>query len=262
MILSTFQVPTVAIAIRPAEFFIDRPAVMVASHPRAGTHFLMNALANCYGYVSSPWINLGHDQANVNYFCPPNVGDYLVALAARPLATILKAHHPADFFSGQFDRIAPRWAIIVPVRHPVDTLVSYWKHLNSLDWFEGPQLSDALEFFRSEPCGGLLRWQRRQFPNMMVRWADWTEGWWKAAQTSSAIAIVRYEELSMDFDRVMHSLAPLLGCEPQKIARPERETSEWLRPSEHVAEVAFDRDALRAACRQQIGRTMELFGYE
>ena len=32
----------------------ERPAVMVVSHERSGTHFLMNALAACYGYVSRP----------------------------------------------------------------------------------------------------------------------------------------------------------------------------------------------------------------
>ena len=35
-----------------------RPKVLVVSHERSGTHFVMNSLALNLDYVSSPWINL------------------------------------------------------------------------------------------------------------------------------------------------------------------------------------------------------------
>src|SRR5215469_1383683 len=60
-----------------------RPAVMVVSHERSGTHFLMNALASCYGYVSAPWVDFDRPTFNINYFYLPEVQDLLLALADR-----------------------------------------------------------------------------------------------------------------------------------------------------------------------------------
>ena len=72
----------------------ERPAVMVVSHERSGTHFLMNALAACYGYVSAPWINLDRLTLNINYFYPPELREALLALASQPMANVVKSHPP------------------------------------------------------------------------------------------------------------------------------------------------------------------------
>ncbi len=235
---------------------------MTVSHPRSGTHFLMNALADCYGYVSTPWINLDHDTANLNYFHPPSVGNYLMALGARPVATIVKSHHAAEFFTDQLQRLAARWVLFVAVRHPVDVLLSYWRFLNGLSWVEGPRVANPLDFFRAEPCGRMLRYQTRQFPNMMLLWAHLVEGWLDAAKRNRHVVIVRYEALETDFEAVMRSFAPWLDQQPHQLSRPQRGNSVWLRAEETRDVRPAERDALRALCRQTIGRTMDLLDYE
>jgi len=36
---------------------ISAAPVMVVSHQRSGTHFMMNTVAACFGYVSNPWLD-------------------------------------------------------------------------------------------------------------------------------------------------------------------------------------------------------------
>lgn len=259
---STIALPSIGKSVRPAEFLESRPAVLTVSYPRSGTHFLMNALANCYGYVSNPWINLDHDTANLNYFHPASIGEFLLALAARPVATIVKSHHAAEFFGDELARLGARWVMVVPVRHPVQTLLSYWRFLNGLSWFEGPRVADPFDFFRAAPCGGMMRYQTRQFPSMMLLWADWIEGWLAAAKKHRHVAVVRYEDLSSKFDETVRTLAPLLGREPTQLSRPDRENSAWVRVGAPSGDSATDLEGLRALCRQTVGKTMDLLGYE
>ena len=259
---STIDLPTISKPVRPAEFLQQRPAVMTVSHPRSGTHFLMNALADCYGYVSSPWINLDHDTANLNYFHPPSIGEYLMALAARPVATIVKSHHAADFFDDQLARIGARWVVFVPVRHPVQVLLSYWRFLNGLSWFEGPRVADPFDFFRAAPCGGMMRYQTRQFSNMMLLWANAVEGWLAATEAHRHVVLVRYEDLNSKFDETVRGFAPLLGRQPAQLSRPEREKSAWVRGGAWSNDLAPNVKRLHALCRQSVGKTMDRLGYE
>src|SRR6516162_5760778 len=86
----------------------ERPAVMVVAHERSGTHFLMNALAACYGYVSDPWINFDRPSLNINYYQAAEVREILLALGAQRMANVVKSHHPVDFFAGELPRLTER----------------------------------------------------------------------------------------------------------------------------------------------------------
>src|SRR5580692_3676771 len=94
-----------------------RPAVMVVSHERSGTHFLMNSLAACYGYVSLPWINFDHPtQSVLDIYSRGAIRDLLLGMANRPMANIVKSHHPPEFFTGELDRLSQRYVILVIYR--------------------------------------------------------------------------------------------------------------------------------------------------
>ena len=82
---------------------------MEVSHERCGTHFLMNALAACYGYVSAPRVNLGLPTVNSNSYYPPRARDTPLSLAARPIANVVQSHHPADFFAAELPRLTERY---------------------------------------------------------------------------------------------------------------------------------------------------------
>lgn len=253
-------------------FFEDRPAVIVVSHHRSGTHFLMNSIASCYGYISHPWIDLDpfhHTpigggfarEMETIYYSPTSIADYLLELAKRPLATTIKSHHPADFFVGALERIVERYVIFVVHRHPADTLLSFWRFLGGLGWHEGPKAPDPVSFAKSEPSGALLRYQMRQYPTMMHRWADAVEGWIAASAVSPRVVMVRYDQLESNFGDVMLDFAPLLGRQPRTVDKPGRETSPWLTVNFKEPNERPDIAALRALCRQTVGATMDRLGY-
>jgi hypothetical protein len=72
--------------------------IMVASHERSGTHFMMNTLAACFDYVSFPWLDLDRKQFNINYYHPQSLQMLILKVAERKPANILKSHHQFEFF--------------------------------------------------------------------------------------------------------------------------------------------------------------------
>jgi hypothetical protein len=243
-------------------FFRRRPAVMVVSHERSGTHFLMNALSACYGYVSNPWFNLDPQSATINFFHPPSVREYLLQFAAIPVATIIKSHHQAEFFRDELDRIGERCVIFVMQRDPVDTLISFWRFLHNWSWFEGPRLDDPLAFACAQPCGAMMRYQTRQHANMMHRWAAHVDGWLDAAAISPRVVFVRYEDLHDRYEDTVQSFASVLECEPLALLRPTRDVN--VVPGGQGDPTGRghppDKEALRRLCRENVGETMSRLG--
>lgn len=242
-------------------FTEDRPAVLVVSHTRSGTHFLMNALARCYGYVSQPWFNLDPINTHLNYYDPPCFCQFLLDLASRPMATIAKSHHMADFFTGELTRLTQRYAVLCIYRHPVSVLLSCWRFMHRWPWV-GPRLDDPLAFARAEPSGALLRYQLRQYPDMVRLWAAHVEGWLAAAQ-QSPITLIRYEDLDAHFEQTMWNLGKVLGRPPMALSRPPRgENIIPGGPEDPTGRgIPPDREALERLCRQVVGPTMARLGY-
>jgi Sulfotransferase domain len=237
-----------------------RPAVMVVSHERSGTHFLMNALAACYGYVSEPWINLDYPQVNIHYTYPSDLGGYLRLVALRPIANVVKSHHPVDFFADELSKL-PRYAILAICRNPVSVMLSLWRFYHR--WpFEGPAVADPFVLARVEPSGGMLRFQKRQYANILQRWAGHVEGWLAAAEAPAGIMTVRYEDLESRYEQLMPTLSHLLGRLPQALVRPARDVNVVPGgPQDPTGCGPIDVEALEKLCRDEVGETMARLGY-
>lgn len=244
-------------------FLHDRPAVMVVSHERSGTHFLMNSLAACYGYVSNPWFNLDSQAVTINFFHPPSVCEYLLQFAALPVATIMKSHHQAEFFGDELGRITPRLVIFMIHRDPVDVLVSLWRFLHNWPWFEGPKFDDPLAFACAEPCGNMMRYQTRQYPTMMHRWAAHVEGWLTATSVSPRVVPVRYGDLLDRYEDTLRSFSSVLQSQPISLSRPARDASVVPGGADDPTGRGRmpDKEALRQLCREAVGETMARLGY-
>jgi len=209
----------------------DRRPVLVVSHERSGTHFTMNTLAKCFGYVSNPWFDVDRSQLNINYFAPHVLRQALLGVALMRPANVLKSHHEFEFFSQIVDELADTFHVIYVHRHPADCLASYWRLLNSLNWMEGPRCATALEFATTPPMARLMRYQYRQYVTMLDRWANHVRGWLAAAERNSAIRVIRYEDLARDFPGTVQELGHALGLTPQALERPS--------PTENVIMGAF-----------------------
>jgi hypothetical protein len=246
------------------QFFAEsRPAVIIASHERSGTHFLMNALAACYGYVSAPWVNFDTFSVGVNFYYPRAVSDVLLKLAEHPMANIVKSHHPADFFIQVLPALAERYVFFTIVRDPVSVMLSFWRFLHGLPWAEGPKVADPVTLARSEPCGQMMRYQMRQYPTLLARWAAHVDSWLNAAQSCPRVAVVRYEDLDQHYAETMHGFAPLLGRPPQALSRPARDVNVIPGGPEDPtgAGIPPDLEKLRRLCRESVGDTMTRLGY-
>ena len=201
-------------------FYRPRPKVMVVSHERSGTHFLMNSIAKCYGYRASPWVNFDNE-LGLNFRDPPTIAKFFGQFHGVYLANIVKAHHSFAFFASVMEEITSDFHIFYIYRDPRDVMVSFWKFLRKLPWDEGPKPEACNEFIRAEPCGRMIRYQQRQEKTVLHRWLThvegWTQGW---AASCPRVTLVRFEDLSFHFESVMRSFAPIFGEYPMALTRP------------------------------------------
>ena len=110
-----------------AVFRERRPPVLVVSHERSGTHFLMNSIARGYGYTSTPWVDMDGD----------------------------------SFFDGILNRVLKRYVVFYIHRDPVEVMLSFWRFMHRWHWHEGPKRPHPLAFASAEPEGQLMRGAQR-----------------------------------------------------------------------------------------------------
>ena len=101
----------------------ERPRIMVVSHERSGTHFMMNALAGTGGYISDPWINLDY-QTGLNFHAPRVLEEVFAKYALKPSLNIVKSHHQLAFFEAVLPKVLQDFRIVYMVRHPSSLMVS------------------------------------------------------------------------------------------------------------------------------------------
>jgi hypothetical protein len=240
------------------------PPVMIVSHERSGTHFLMNALSYAYGYTAQPWVDLDAHNLPIDYYSPAAIAAALETQADDRLYRIVKSHHAAAFFTGELQRITETYRIFVIYRDPVSTLISLWRHLNGLAWDEGPKTRDPLALARAAPSGKLMRYQTSPAPTMLARWAGHVEGWLAAAAGNPRIVPIRYEDLDQRYEPTAAAFSPIVGREPlTPLLRSPRDVNVIAmgQTADAAPVAAAERDALRAYCRGQVGPLMARLGY-
>lgn len=198
-----------------------RPKILVVSHERSGTHFLMNALARSYNYYVTPWVNFDLE-LGLNFHNPPTIAEFFAQFRNQNLANIVKAHHAFSFFEGALEAILQDFHLFYIFRDPRDVMVSYWKFLNHLPWHEGPKTDTCREFIRAEPAGAMMRYQQGQEKSLLHRWVRHVDGWTQGVpdHLASRVTFVRFDELSRNYEHVLRSFAPLFDEGPFTLERP------------------------------------------
>ena len=190
--------------------------LMVCSHERSGTHFLMNAINECTKYTSKPFINfdlipLGgslnffHDQSVCDFY--RKISNFRIDGKTNCARNISKSHFPVSLVGKALKNDLKLFYIY---RNPVDVMISYWKFLHQWDWFEGPKTSSPLELAKHIPAGQSQRYQLRNCTSYFVRWAEHVSNAFIAAKNNANIVLVRYNDLKCDYKRTVlescHSL--------------------------------------------------------
>ncbi len=242
-------------------FATARPSVMVVSHERSGTHFLMNAIARGYGYTVKPWVDLDYSQMPINFHAPRGLANVLGRLADQNIASIIKSHHAVEFFDPVLDDLTKKLTIFYIHRDPVSVMLSLWRFMNHWQWHEGPKRDDPLAFAVAEPEGQMLRYQMHQRRNMLDRWAAHVEGWVKAAKGRSRVRVVRYDDLKDDYAATLKSFRDLLKAKPTDLTPPPPDVDVVAKKAAVAGDVSYDRDALHALALTEVGKTMKALGY-
>lgn len=250
------QAPGASVAI----FAEDRPAVMVVSHERSGTHFLMNSIARGFGYASRPWIDLDHHHLPLNFHSPTSIAAALEMLAAERIASVVKSHHVVDFFDGVLDRVLDRFVIFYIHRDPVDVMLSFWRFIHRWQWHEGPKCDDPVAFAAAQPEGHLMRYQTHQCRNMLDRWGKHVMGWHEAAHYRPRLRLVPYAGLRDNYATTISGFADLLGRSAQDLTPPSPDDN-VIRGADLSGQEPPDIDALRSLALRECGDALRTLGY-
>lgn len=241
-----------------------RPKLMVISHERSGTHFLMNALARCFGYIADPWVNFDDVPFSINFFSPQDVQCFFDQFRGRPIANLVKSHHEFEFLAQNLPTLTQEFHIFYAYRDPRDTMVSYWRFLNQLGWHEGPKIATCKEFIRTEPAGHMLRYQYKQQRSMIHRWRAHVDGWMLGVPEAlrKRVTFVNFADLYFRYDCVIRDIAATLGEAPVSFDRPKPQGTSILPGTARVGSYKehFDADDLQLF-RDVAGPTMDRLGF-
>lgn len=204
------------------QFDLERPKILVISHERSGTHFLMNSLAANFGYVSNPYMNIDRS-LGVNFHSPVAFRDLLANFQNCSIANIFKSHHDLEFYRDFFSLNPMGFKILYIFRDVYEVMVSYHHHLLSLPWNEGAQTKNFSDFLRCTPSGAMTRYQYHHASSMVDRWVRHVQSALDAqtAFSSDNFFMLDYADLNRAFEFTLERISKYLGLpSPNTTFRP------------------------------------------
>jgi len=185
--------------------------ILVVSHERSGTHFLINTIASNFA-CESPLVNVPQYGLASSFF-----HNYY----NREESCILKSHHQFFVYMPFFyeEALSEKFHIFYVVRDGRDVLTSCWNYFNQ---------SPDTAFPHTKHVGDLLRTDVSEFPyskgytqaataNTVTRWITHIDSW----KDVEGVHMVKYEDLLSDFTSVVTRLASILGQSlPSEVYKP------------------------------------------
>ena len=202
--------------------------LMVSSHERSGTHFLINSIAMNSPYTSKPHISFDPwASGNIANYCSfGSVRNFFDTLQRNNCNSVIKSHFHADFFfDGSGSSALGSTKVVHIIRDPMEVLASFRRFISQLNdqgHREGPLVHDHLAFMLAEPVWNMLRYQPRQYGSMVERWIHHSTVWLNVAAKHSNVRIIRYRDLNENFEVTISGVLDFLGHPPVKhLRRPD-----------------------------------------
>ena len=196
-----------------------RKKILVVSHERSGTHFLINTIAQCFGY-SPKQIDLDSTQG-INWGDPQAASTWMQQFNGRFVANIFKSHHASPLLAHLLPGLLDEFEVFYIQRDGRDVMTSFWIYLNRLAPGWGPRTPTVGEFMQATAAGGITQYQpAQQQITMLQRWVEHVEGW---NRLQLPIHFMTYESLHTQFDEQLERLAGILE---QPVASSNRPTLE------------------------------------
>lgn len=190
--------------------------ILVVSHERAGTHFLIDSIAENHKQFSNERIDL-----YIEEYLPPsesrlisyknNLQKEISSYFGISTNRIFKSHHDVKFFDGILPELKKEFDILYIKRNVLDTLTSCYHYYSYHPHVDFPYSEDIDQFlFNIKPYDHLTdsAYSFKKSENNVLRWLNHTTGWEKAG-----VHIVDYDSLNSDFQNEMKSISKALKME-------------------------------------------------
>lgn len=174
-------------------------ALIVATHRRSGTHWLMDLLMNNSQDIDRPYVALDRLLPDNSEHCAlPKLEELLRSERVR----LVKTHADADLHafrsaSAESRRFAETLVatqpVVTVVRDGRDVMVSLWHYRRAFDRQAAQQ-----------PFSDFLR-----APSRIAHWVEHVVGW----LAREGVIVVRYEDLHADAEAVIRSVLAQLGLQ-------------------------------------------------
>jgi len=206
--------------------------LMVCSHERSGTHFLMNTIGNTTDYCCDPWLNYDYNPlGGLNFFYEKNVSNFIKSLAKIKSngregcnASILKSHFPLSHLGSTAYELPLK--IIYIYRDPAEVFHSYWQILHRWDWNEGPKTKTPCELISLPPSGQSQRYQLTNHKDYFERWALHTLDGINSCEANPNACHISYKNLAKNHQKETRRLCKSLDIEIRREVRlPSRTTN-------------------------------------
>ena len=204
--------------------------LMVCSHERSGTHFLMNTLEIATEYCSTPWLNydLNPLGAAINFHSTTSIERFVNSLSNLTIndqkscnASILKSHFPLSMLGNNSEKLPLK--VIYIYRDPVEVFTSFWKFLHLWEWNEGPKTRTPSDLVNSPPSGQSQRYQITSHRDYFERWAHHTLDGIKYCKNNPNAYLISYKELFENHEETTLKACKTLGIKiKEKIQVPTR----------------------------------------
>lgn len=190
--------------------------ILVVSHERSGTHFLINTIARNFGYDNNQLEVFARDTISID---PEEGKRYKSKVNANinksfPSQTkkIFKSHHQFEFFKEHFDEILEHYHVFYIIRDARDVLTSCYFYFNAAQTkaFPKPRSVKELAFDIKPykyPFDGAYSLVKSE--DFVERWIKHVSGW-----IHSGACVITYEDLKSNFNLVLRRVSRELERDP------------------------------------------------
>ena len=205
--------------------------VLLASHERSGTHFLIDTIAsNFLEYRDGSELRIdldyrdpGMDPDWTGVYCDPEQMRYCLShdkvgrnIDGKFIQSIFKSHHPYEFFEPIWDYVNDNFAVFYIARDGRDVMTSFWHHAWAIGVGFVPRAFTVGEFMKLQPHGIIDRYHGKHTPiDMIDRW-NWHITSWMYNKVPG-VCYLTFEQLKTDFDATVAKIASHL-----ELSAPDR----------------------------------------
>jgi len=197
-----------------------RKKILVVSHERSGTHFLMNSICLNFGFDMG-WIDVfARDSVGLNIYkaekYKKNIEKFMLKNWNSNSNKIYKSHHQVVFFEKYIEKLLELYCVFYIVRDPRDTIVScyHYFHKARVSAFPIAQTVKDLMFNiqpYNYPFDGAYSLIKSD--DFLTRWITHVSGWLKYCHR---VKVIKFSDLKNDFQVTIDGISEVVGTSARK----------------------------------------------